>query len=418
MADSGDTFDHTPSVAPRSFEATVALIDTIQKSRGGKIDDEAILAVADMAGVSPDEVRIAVKLKSDQSKDGFVDRVRSNFLSLAPETRLYVGLAILGAFTGVAMLLESAASAVDVLFLGLFSLGKTSQIFGLAKVLLISGAVFPVAVSRSQKAAAIAGGAFAGMAFATQLIFSALFVHMTVGDPYILPAVVIAGTFGSWLVNEVVRKNRDKFGLKDPATERKLLLQQLVEIQEKLRGGEQEVTFLSVDIVGSTKMKEQADSLSVEYTFGEYHQFVERNVRRFAGRIHSTAGDGVTAAFESPQQAFGAARSLQSSLMEFNMYKNRIGQTITVRCGIHTGKVVAPDASDIKSLNFAQVIDIAAHVQKACPPGGVAITEHAACLIPGGNDTIGGERVQFDDAFCLIWQPRVKPASLMPQATP
>ena len=71
--------------------------------------------------------------------------------------------------------------------------------------------------------------------------------------------------------------------------ERQELLKQLVDIQDKLRSGEQEVSFLSVDIVGSTRMKQMADPLSVEFTFTEYHKFVEMIARR-SGDVVASQG--------------------------------------------------------------------------------------------------------------------------------
>src|SRR5262249_37432708 len=166
------------------------------------------------------------------------------------------------------------------------------------------------------------------------------------------------------LVFKIVDTYRAKLGLIDPVKERQELLKQLVDIQDKLRSGEQTISFLSVDIVGSTRMKQIADPLSVEFTFTEYHKFVEMIARRYGGRVHSTAGDGMTLAFDSPSQAFGAARTIQTGVIELNTFRNKIGVPIVLRCGVHTGTVMAPDASDVTTINFADVIDISAHLQK------------------------------------------------------
>ena len=79
------------------------------------------------------------------------------------------------------------------------------------------------------------------------------------------------------------------------------------------------------------------DPSSVDDSFRRYFESVERTVGRYGGRVHSTAGDGVTAAFDHPQQAFGAAKNIQAGLLELNAFRNKIGEPIVLRQGIHTG---------------------------------------------------------------------------------
>ena len=166
-------------------------------------------------------------------------------------------------------------------------------------------------------------------------------------------------------------------------------------------------------------MKQAADPLSVEFTFTEYHKFVEMIAKRYGGRLHSTAGDGLTLAFDSPGQAFGAARTIQSGIIELNTFRNKIGIPIVLRCGIHTGKVVAPDASDVTTINFADVIDISAHLQKGCPAGGIAVSSAAAALIPGGPTTVGAQTIQTDGGVRgYVWTPKAFNKPVLDAASP
>src|SRR3569832_2322749 len=84
--------------------------------------------------------------------------------------------------------------------------------------------------------------------------------------------LVLFGALGGLFTQRMVDAYRGRLGLTDPVTERRELLQQLVDIQDRLRSGEQQITFVSVDIVGSTRMKQMSDPLSVEFTFTEYHK--------------------------------------------------------------------------------------------------------------------------------------------------
>src|SRR5262249_18189880 len=68
---------------------------------------------------------------------------------------------------------------------------------------------------------------------------------------FIVP-ISLGGAVAGVVLQMVVSKYRGALGLKDPVAERQELLRQLQELQDKLKSGEQMVTFLSVDIVGST----------------------------------------------------------------------------------------------------------------------------------------------------------------------
>jgi class 3 adenylate cyclase len=282
-------------------------------------------------------------------------------------------------------------------------------------LITLAGGLYNLGVARESRVAGICGAILGGGYWAIRAVFLFLLAAKVHVEAMVLIPFTFGGAFCGIAVHRWFQKSRTKLGLKDPAAERQLMLEQLVSLQEKLRSGEQSFTFVSVDIVGSTRMKERSDPLSVEFTFNEYHQFVERIVKRYGGRIHSTAGDGVTAAFEHPQSGFGASRTIQAGVIELNTHRNKIGVPIVLRVGVHTGTVVAPDATDITKLNFAHVIDIAAHMQKCCPPGGVAVSDAASVYLHGGPDTVGLEAFEVDGIKGRIWQPKT---IVGPTATP
>jgi class 3 adenylate cyclase len=215
----------------------------------------------------------------------------------------------------------------------------------------------------------------------------------------------------AWNIRNKRRSTTGQTFQVDMQTEdRRKLLSQLVEIQDRLRAGEQTMSFMSVDVVGSTAMKEFADPLAIEYTFGEYHEFVEKITLKYGGNIHSTAGDGVLCAFETPAQAFAAARNLQSGIFEVNTYRNKLGKPIALRIGIHHGAVV-PQGAGLQSINFAHVIDVAAHLQKAAPEGGIAISTPAAGMLPAAEAMRGAETIEVQNVKALIWRPKSTPSA-------
>lgn len=386
-----------------SIEEVVMLARRIRESTG-VLDDSAIIAVAEATGAPVDYVRLAVhSLPVEKSATPF-DRVKSSFLAFNHNMRRYVMAGVIATIVGLLLTLAQ-----------LF--GDASGMAGTLAIFFILGGLWNSAVSRNALTASVAGGIVGGLGFFMVTVFTfliGLFPTIPSNGPQagFLLLFLPLGLVGGLLAHATGGLIRKKLGLKDPAKERQELLHQLLEIQDRLRSDEKFVTFLSVDIVGSTRMKAESDPLSVEFTFNEYHKFVESVAVRHGGRVHSTAGDGVTVVFDDPKQAFAASRALLAGLFEFNSFRNRIGKPIELRAGLHTGSVLAP-GQDVTSVNFAHVIDIAAHMQKMAPIGCLAVSDATATYLPGGKSSVGGEPIEAQDVKGTIWRPKSKVA---PQA--
>lgn len=388
------------------------LAERLRESHGGELDDSAIQAVAEATGTPIDYVRLAVRVLPERRKQSPIHRLRSVFLTFEPDVRRYVAAATIGANVGLLEVLR-------------MSTGDPSGFLGILQLVGLSFALWNVSVSRDARTAAIAGATSGGAYFAAKSLFALIGISFGwmkldgTEQAILLLPWTLGGAVSSVVLHNFVARFHKKLGIKDPVQERQELLRQLVDLQTKLRSGEQMLAFLSADIVGSTQMKEHADPLSVEFTFNEYHKFVEMIARRYGGRVHSTAGDGITCAFDHPQQAFGAGRTIQAGLVELNTFRNKIGVPIRLRVGVHAGSVNTPSRDDITSVNFAHVIDIAAHLQKVCPIGGVAVSEAAAKLLPGGADTVGADAVEASGVRAVVWLPRqVSRALEVPEGAP
>lgn len=387
-----------------SVREMLLLAERLREQRGGELDDSAIMAVSEATGATPEYVRLAVRMLPEKKKQGFAQSIRSAFLTLEPDVRRYVLSALVATTCALSSVL--AGHVID-----------GENLFGAIQLILLGVGVWNMSISKEARTAAISGAFFGGIYFVAQSLFT-LFAEWVMryhfkshDNSIMLIPFVVGGGFMGLISQKLVSRNQSKFGITDPVQERQDLLRQLVSLQDKLRSGEQSMTFLSLDIVGSTKMKANADPLSVEFTFTEYHQFVDAITKKYGGRVHSTAGDGVTCAFPHPQQAFGAARNVQSGIVELNTYRNKLSIPIVLRAGIHTGAVNAP-TEDIKSVNFAHVIDVAAHLQHCCPPGGIAVSEEAAKMLPQGPTSVGTKRIETDDCAAYIWEPRQKLVTL------
>ncbi len=380
------------------------LAERLRASNGGELDESAIQAVSEATGAPLEYVRLAIRLRPEEKKRGFLHRLRTEYLGLDPEVRRNV----VGVAFGIVFALAGTLSSVLI--------SSFHGFMGVIQIVAATLSVYLVGVAKDARSAAITGALITGLGFIAATVFQALFsVRGSIDAALIIP-ITIFGALGSMVVNMIVSKNRKWLGLKDPVKERQDLLKQLVELQSKLNAGEQSVTFLSVDVVGSTRMKERCDPLSIEYTFNEYHQFIDRVARKYGGRVHSTAGDGIICAFDSSLPSFAAAKNMLAELIELNTYGNKTGVPIALRIGIHSGSVVTPKPGDIASLNFAHEIDIAAHMQKVAPIGGIAVSMSAAQGLPGGAATVGTEVVETQGVTGIIWKSR--PANPAPTVGP
>lgn len=380
-----------------TVDQMLVLAERIRASNGGEMDESAIQAVAEATGAPVEYVRLAIRLRSEKKEErpSFLAGMRNQFLTLEPTTRRYVTTATLA--SGCALLIDLEEGFQP----------NRYGIFQMLALALACVSLYYIGASRDRRTAALSGAIFGGGLFFMHHLFGFLLQMRMDSEPsFILVASGVGAVVGV-LLNRIVDLNRGRLGLKDPVEDRQEMLRQLHRLRDRLHSGEQSLTFLSVDIVGSRKLKQlAADPLSVEFTFNEYHHFVERVTQRHGGRVHSTAGDGVISAFETPAQAFAAAKHVQTELFELNTFRNRIGSPIVLRCGVHSGTVVAPDASDLSSLNFADVIDGAAHLQKLAPPGGIVVSELTARQLPGGTAAVGAGWVDVHDLRGVVWPPK------------
>lgn len=353
--------------------------------------ENAVRQIAQETGAHPDTLRLALQSLAVERQDkSFLARIRRQWASMDTATKRVV----ISAFLGIQVGAFQAA---------IRSWGDNWGLFQIATTVLVVLGVYNLLFAVKREL-----GALAGAAFGFALIVSMAFFSMVLRSPDGVEGLaVIPFTLLGALVGFVASRNSHRFRKlklhQDPEKRREELLKQLVELQDQLRQGEQIVTFLSVDVAGSTRIKSTTDPLASEYSFGEYTNFVVSSSQKFGGSLHSTAGDGVLLTFDHPQQAFQAARRIQAGMLEFNTFRNRTGTPFELRCGIHTGVVVAP-TKDLRSVAYSHVIDLASHVQRQAPPGGIAVSEDAAVFLQGGAPAVGTESVEVQGLRAVIWR--------------
>jgi len=377
------------------------LADRLREVKGGALESDEYVAISEATGVSEEYIRFLEQDKVSGTGRNFLDRLRTQFFSLDSDTRRYVSSGLLGTFFALLLAIGLKLDTYTEVLLH-----SNYSVFQTIACVVALGAAYNSGMAKTAKSAAVTGAIFGAIAYVLGSVFAMVLMIRNLEFPPSL--VFVAAGFCSMvgLGAQAIAHSGKKGTAKGDrnAAARQTLLKQLVDLQEQLREGQQAATFLSLDVVGSTKMKLDADPLAVEFTFTEYHNFVERISEKHFGKIHSTAGDGITVAFEHPQNAFNAARQIQTGLVEFNAFRNKIDQPLQLRAGIHSGQVVAPEAGNMTSINFASVIDIAAHLQKEAPVGGIAVSDAASGAITGGAGSIGSERVCVHDTWATVWK--------------
>lgn len=180
--------------------------------------------------------------------------------------------------------------------------------------------------------------------------------------------VTLAASLGA-VVEERADKAR-RIRESDPAT----LVAEMIRIQWQLEVKPSRVCVMVVDAVKSSRMKASADPLMVEWTFREFQKWIEEVSARYGGSILNTMGDGAVVQFDNCLSAYRAAQALQTDVDELNRTRNRLSLPFRLRIGLHVGHV----EGDLATVQFNEVIDIAAHVEKIAPNGSIAMTEMVA----------------------------------------
>ena len=199
---------------------------------------------------------------------------------------------------------------------------------------------------------------------------------------------VLAAQFESLLTQRNRRQGRS------PAA----LLADRVMLQRRLNLGRQATCVLVVDVARSTKMKEGADPLKVEWSFREYQALVAAVGSAHGGEVLSTAGDGAVLLFARARDAVQAARSIQTEIAVFNQRRNRMSQPFRLRIGLHLGET----ASDLTQAPVHEVIDKAAHIESVAPIGGIALSGRVAAEVPELQVVALANRIDNEEVMVVL----------------
>ena len=194
-------------------------------------------------------------------------------------------------------------------------------------------------------------------------------------------------------IDERARRRR-KLADRDPA----VVLAEIVQIQWRLNQELEATCVMVVDVAGSRAMKSKADPLAVEYSFRAFQDFLADIAKAGSGSVLSTAGDGAVFTFPSCAEVLYAAKEIQTEIVRFNSRTNRLSSPFRVRIGIHTGE----DTAQLAEVPFNELIDIAAHVEREAPVGGIAMTKRVHGHLEDERVAAMKDEVDGHDVFFVL----------------
>jgi class 3 adenylate cyclase len=154
----------------------------------------------------------------------------------------------------------------------------------------------------------------------------------------------------------------------DSERARRDLVERYKEIETALLSAKRrQCTFLSIDVAGSTRMKENERELPVTVTFQAYMNMLEEVFAQHSAWKMSWTPDGVMVCFLDANLAVAAAQAVLRRLRTFNRTENLLRSRISVRCGLHEGEVPIYEDSKLEKIAH-QVLDVTGHMQKHANP--------------------------------------------------
>lgn len=197
-------------------------------------------------------------------------------------------------------------------------------------------------------------------------------------------------SFSSTSTDKAMRGFWGRF-LRRKEAERDKLLREFSKAKQRLEKTKQRLAFLSVDIVGSTRIKVGQDRLLSERLFREYRYMLEQIFKRYRYRAASWTPDGVMVCFPQSDLGCAAAKELLKKLPEFNQEKNPLDFSIQVRCGLNAGEVYYDGSTPLELLSD-RVLDITGHLQKYAHPDSLLVTEEIFQQLRDKKDFSIGDR--------------------------
>jgi len=135
-------------------------------------------------------------------------------------------------------------------------------------------------------------------------------------------------------------------------------------------------TVLFTDIVGATERAATLGDREWRLLLERHHTLVRRELARFRGTEHDTAGDGVFASFDGPARAVRCAQAVVAAVGTLGL---------EVRAGLHTG-----ECELVESKVAGIAVHTGARVAALAEPGEVLVSQTV-------HDLVAGSGLEFEE---------------------
>lgn len=189
---------------------------------------------------------------------------------------------------------------------------------------------------------------------------------------------------------------------KTEEVDRRELLYIFTETKKKLDIMGKNLAFLSIDVVGSTTMKDGEAKASIEHTFQEYKNFIMSKLTANGAVKSAWTPDGVMIAFARPDDAIRAAQEVICGLEAFNKHANTLKGAFNVRCGVNSGHVYADDSMPMEEMSD-HAIDVAGHMQKYAYTNSVFTTKAVIDSVKNREGFVLSDKI-VDGYEVYMWQ--------------
>jgi class 3 adenylate cyclase len=157
--------------------------------------------------------------------------------------------------------------------------------------------------------------------------------------------------------------------------EEKIERDRLIEEEFSVEG-----SFVDIDVVGSYKMKTEADRPAhIIVSFERFRSFVEGVIQEFGGQVLNSNGDELMCFFESTPDAVRSSSAILTRLPEFNETQNVLTSPFRFRIGVHTGRSLVDRK---RGVAYSAVLDTAGHLQKAADVDGLLVSAATLSKLP------------------------------------
>ena len=199
----------------------------------------------------------------------------------------------------------------------------------------------------------------------------------------------------------------------DSKRSREDLLKRYRELESALKSSTRKrCVFLSIDVAGSTKMKQGETDTAIAATFQAYEELLNRVFEEHGAWKVAWTPDGVMVCFLQLDLALAAGQTVLRNLKEFNATENKLRTSFRVRCGLNEGEVAIYEDSKLEKV-ADHVIDVAGHMQKQ---GGANTLWLSKEIYDSLGDKTGftATNQMVDDLKAYEWSPEPKRASRQP----